>query len=325
MISSSSVAESVRASGYAADTPLAVGVSTGGEEPLFFAQGDELDGAAFGAESVAYAASLAKQITGACAALLAQRGALDPDAPIADWMPELPRWRERVRVRHLIRHTAGFPDVWPQMQRSGESNWTSHGVLAALAGTPRLDTEPGSAYAYTNVGYIVLAVIVERIAGSPFSEFARARIFEPLGMKSSAFWTGPSAAPPTAAVASDPTTPAALSAGDGGLWSTVSDLLRWNAAILDDALGVASQMHATGSLDDGTPLDYAWGVRVFRASGQAVHSHGGDYGNATAKLIRLPDSSASFAALAGDSSVERMVALGDLLRDSLIREASTTL
>ena len=163
-------------------------------------------------------------------------------------MPELPEWRERVRVRHLIHHTAGLPHVWAQMQRSGESDWTSPGVLAALAETPELDSEPGSAYAYTSVGYVVLAAIVERITGSPFSEFAVAHIFEPVGMNKSVFWTGPSAAPPTAAVIAEPSSPAALSAGDGGLWTTVSDLLRWNAATLNDTLGNTSKMHTTGSL-----------------------------------------------------------------------------
>lgn len=313
----------VRAAGYAVETPLAVGVSTSGEE-ITVAQGAGLGGATFDVESVAYAASLAKQITGACAALLERRGLLDPDAPIAEWMPELPPWRERVRVRHLIHHTAGMPDVWPRMQSAGESDWTSAGVIAALADTPQLASEPGAAYAYTSVGYIVLAVVVERIAGSPFPAFARSQIFDPLGMTSSVFWTGPAAAPPTAAVA-DATTPAALSVGDGGLWTTVSDLLRWNAALLGDTLGISSRLHTTGSLDDRTPLDYGWGVRVFDGSGHIVQSHGGNYGNATAKLVRLPDSSTHFAVLAANSNVERMVAFADRLQHALIQQATATL
>jgi CubicO group peptidase (beta-lactamase class C family) len=321
MISVSNIAEMVWAAGYAAETPLAVGVSMGGEE-VVVAQNAGLDGAAFGAESVAYAASLAKQITGACAALLERRDLLDPDARIAEWMLELPPWREHVRVRHLIHHTAALPDVWPQMQSAGESDWTSAGVLAALADTPHLDREPGSAYAYTSVGYIILAAIVERIAGSPFPEFAHSQVFEALGMKSSLFWAGPAGAPPTAAITA-PTRPAALSVGDGGFWTTVSDLLRWNAALLDDTLGISSRLHTTGSLDNGTPLDYAWGVRVFDASGQTVQSHGGNYANATAKLIRLPDSSAHFAVLAADSNIERMVTFADRIQDALIQQASS--
>jgi CubicO group peptidase (beta-lactamase class C family) len=317
MTSSSIIAESVRAAGYAADTPIAVGMSTHGSQPVFFAQGAGLDGAPFGAESVAYAASLAKQITGACAALLERDGVLDPEAPISEWLTELPAWSQTVRVRHLIHHTAGLPDVWPLMHQAGEADWTSHGVLAALADTPHLDREPGSAFAYTSVGYICLASIVERVAGSAFPEIARTHIFEPLEMSSSIFWTGPSRAPSSAGMPRETAGPAPLSAGDGGLWTTVSDLLRWNVAILDDALGITARMHTPGRLDDGTPLDYAWGVRVFQASGRTVQSHGGSYGSATAKLIRLPDTSANFAALAADSSVERMGALGDLLRERM--------
>lgn len=105
----------------------------------------------------------------------------------------------------------------------------------------------------------------------------------------------------------------------------MSDLLRWNAALLDDTLSISSRLHTSGSTDDGTPLDDAWGVRVFGASGRTVQSHGGNYGNATAKLIRLPHNSAHFAVVAADSSVERMVALSDLLQGALIRQASTAL
>jgi CubicO group peptidase (beta-lactamase class C family) len=251
MTSVSTVAELSHAAGYARVTPLVAGISMRSGGPLFFAQGAGLDGAAFGAESVAYAASLAKQITGACAALLEHEGALDPEARIAEWVPELPPWSERVRVRHLIHHTAGLPDVWPQMQDGGESDWTSRGVLAALAATPQLDREPGTVYAYSSVGYVCLASIIERISGSTLDRFAQSRLFEPLGMKSSCFWTGPSA-PPTAAVVPEPRKPAPLSVGDGGLWTSVSDLLHWNGALLDDALGVTATMHTPGCLDDGT-------------------------------------------------------------------------
>jgi CubicO group peptidase (beta-lactamase class C family) len=316
------VAEMLRASGYPLETPLAVGVNAGSEDTVIVAQGIGDDGMAFGADSIAYAASVAKQITGACAALLARKGELEPDAAIAEWMPELPRWRDRVRVRHLIHHTAGLPDLWSRMQKTREPAWTSEGVLTALADIQRLENEPGSTFAYSNVGYIVLAAIVERIAGSPFPEVARARVFEALGMKSTVFWTGPALAPPGAAVTPGRTGPAALSAGDGGLWTTVRDLLRWNAALLDDDLGITSQLHTTGSLDDGTALDYAWGVRAFETWGHGVQSHGGDYGNATAQLIRVPDRSASSAVLAADGSVERMAALSDLLQAALIGRRS---
>jgi CubicO group peptidase (beta-lactamase class C family) len=223
-----------------------------------------------------------------------------------------------VRVRHLIHHTAGLPDVWPRLQQAGDEDRTSQAMLAALAESPQLDNEPGSEYAYANEGYICLATIVERISGVTLDAFARTHIFEPLGMTRSLFWAGPSPAPRTAAVMPVQHGRAPLSVGDGGLWTSVGDLLRWNAAILDDSLGIAATIHAPGSLDDGTPLDYAWGVHVFDASGQTVQSHGGDYGTATAKLVRIPARCVGFAALAADASVDRMTRLGDaLLRESI--------
>jgi CubicO group peptidase (beta-lactamase class C family) len=284
----------------------------------FFAQGS-LD-----SETVAYGASLAKQFTGACAALLERDGHLDCDGTIAAWLPELPEWSERVRVRHLIHHTAGLPDVWVRMNETQRApQWTSPAFLAALAAAPDLEYTPGSAYAYSNVGYICLATIIERASRSTLDEFARSRIFQPLGMDSSVFWSGPSPTPPNAVLpVSESTQPDPLSVGDGGLWTSVSDLLRWNEAILSDALGISARIHTPGRLDDGTPLDYAWGIRVFQASGQTIHSHGGSYGPATAKLIRLPDSGASLAALAADKNVQRMIRLGEIVQSLLIQPRS---
>jgi len=257
-MSRSSVDASVRDAGYAPETPLAGGISNVRGGHTFYAQGS------FDHESVAYGASVGKQFTGACAAMLARDRILDVDSPIGEWLPELPAWSMRVRVRHLIHHTAGLPDVWPHMQQLRESSWTSTGVLAALAETPDLDCEPGSSYAYSNVGYICLAFIIERINGVPFTEFVRTRIFEALGMPRTTLWSGPAPSPPAARLPPDPDQPAALSLGDGGIWTTVSDLLRWNDALLADELGVSARMHTPGALDDGTSLDYAWGVRVFK-------------------------------------------------------------
>ena len=112
--------------------------------------------------------------------------------------------------------------------------------------------------------------------------------------------------------------PAPLSLGDGGLWTSVSDLLGWNAALLSDTLGVAGPLHRTGSLDDGRPLDYAWGVRVAVESGRLIQSHGGSWEGAAAKLVRLPDVGLSLAVLAQDGSIERMTALASSVQDALL-------
>jgi CubicO group peptidase (beta-lactamase class C family) len=318
----------VRAAGYEAKTPIAVGVSLPTGSPFFIAQGERRDERPFDAASVAYAGSLAKQMTGACAALLARDGALDLDGPLAEWLPELPAWSQRIRVRHLIHHTAGLPDaetVWARMERAGEDDWTSAGVLATLSEVSDLEHQPGQTYAYSNVGYICLARVIERISGEDFDALAHALLFGPLEMRSTAFWCGPAPQPPNAAVVLPSLAPAPLSVGDGGLWTSVRDLMLWNAALLDDTLRISRTLHTTGSLDDGTQLDYAWGVRIFSAVDGPVQSHGGSWEGATAKLVRLPHRRASFAALAVDGSVERMVALSSALQDALGSSARTLL
>jgi CubicO group peptidase (beta-lactamase class C family) len=316
----------IRAAGYDSATPVAVGVSSPSTAPVLAACRESTNGLALDCDSLAYAGSLAKQITGACAALLAQDGTLDVEAPIADWLPELPRWSRTIRVRHLVHHTAGLPTtdaVWEQMTSAGETDWTSDGVIAALTTMHELEHQPGAAYAYSNVGYICLARIVERLSGDDLNAFAKEHFFEPLQMRATILWSGPSPSPPAAVLAQPLSSPAPLSIGDGGLWTSVHDLLRWNDALRADTLDVADTLHTTGALDDGTPLDYAWGVRVYHVGSNRVESHGGSWDDATAKLVRLPDLGVSFAALAHDGSVERMTALSSALEDELL--SGTTL
>jgi CubicO group peptidase (beta-lactamase class C family) len=294
---------------------VAVGVGSRRTAPVLAAHGGLSCGA------VAYSGSLMKQVTGACAALLAKRGSLDVDAPMATWLGELPPWSKTVRVRHLVHHTAGLPSteaVWEQMERAGERDWTSDGVLAALSTTGELDHEPDTVHAYSNVGYICLGRILERVSGADLGAFAEEQLFRPLQMDSTTVWSGPEPSPPGAVLARPLESPKPLSVGDGGLWTSVNDLLRWNEALLSDALGVSETLCATGTLDDGSPLDYGWGVRVFAVSGNRVESHGGSWDDATAKLVRFPDLGAGFAALALDGDVERMVALSDSLQAELL-------
>jgi CubicO group peptidase (beta-lactamase class C family) len=296
---------------------VAVGVGSRTRQPVLVSHGAP----ALGCDAVAYAGSLAKQITGASAALLARRGALDVDVPIATWLGELPPWSQTVRVRHLVHHTAGLPSteaVWDRMERAGERDWTSDGVLAALSTVDVLEYEPGASYAYSNVGYICLARIVEHVSGTELGAFADEQLFGPFHMASTTVWSGPEPSPPGAVLARPLQSPRPLSVGDGGLWTSVNDLLLWNDALLVDALGLSERLHTTGSLDDGSPLDYGWGVRVFDVGGNRVESHGGSWDDATAKLVRFPDLGVGFAELALDGAVERMVALSDSLQAELL-------
>jgi CubicO group peptidase (beta-lactamase class C family) len=318
-LAAETIGRMIDSAGFDASTAVVVGVRSS-KETTVVSRGGAEDGGELG-DTVGYAGSLAKQVTAACAALLLRDGALDLDASIAGLLPDLPAWAAEVRIRHLIHHTAGLPTtevVWGQMVRDGERDWTSDGALAALSTLSALDRPPGSAFAYSNVGYVCLARILERVVGEPLAGVARRRLFDPLGMSSTSFWSGPAPSPPAARLAPPPGRPAPLSVGDGGMWTTVRDLLRWNDALLEDRLGITTTLHSPGTLDDGTPLDYAWGVRVSHESGARTESHGGSWEASTAKLVRLPDLGGGFAALATGGGVARMTALSSSLQHALL-------
>jgi CubicO group peptidase (beta-lactamase class C family) len=150
-------------------------------------------------------------------------------------------------------------------------------------------------------------------------EFARSRIFCPLGMTSTTFWDGPEPFPPNAApVRPDEAGYWPLTLGDGGMWTTVPDLLRWNAALLDDRLGVSSLIHTPGSLDDGTPLAYGWGVGLRTHAGQQTQIHGGGWWGLRARLVRMPLAGRSVAVVALDDDTDRLTLLTDRLLDEAL-------
>ncbi|MEV4705125.1 serine hydrolase domain-containing protein [Actinoplanes sp. NPDC049316] len=293
-----STAALIQQAGFGADEPLVVGVRQRGEPPVFLTRG-------LSADTVLYTASLSKQVTAACAALLVQRARLDTSSTLAQWMPELPAWAHGITVRHLIHHTSGLPEGvdFDDLDRAGLDRTTA-GVIEALTRHDRLDGTPGTAFRYCNAGYVCLAVVVERAAGRPLPAFADDNVFRPLGMSATRYWAGPAPHPPGAA----PTPaqcPAALSLGDGGMWSTAPDLIRWNDALERDELGVSELLQTPGRLDDGTPLDYAWGLGVREHAGRRIHRHGGRWAGVCTQLVRVAGEGSSFVVIALDDDEDR--------------------
>ncbi|MFG1943822.1 serine hydrolase domain-containing protein [Nonomuraea sp. NPDC048826] len=226
--------------GYGPDEPIVAGLQYGGRPPVLLARGSTPDGEPLGATTLAYTASLAKQMTAACAAQAARQGELDLESPLSHLLPRLPAWADAVRLRHLVHHTAGLPaDARIDALLGRDTDRTTEGVIQALARFPAPDREPGAEYAYSNAGYVCLAAVLERALGRPLPDLARSRLFTPLAMGRTRYWAGPGPAPPGAAPLVPPR-PAPLSLGDGGVWSTAADLLRWGRALNADELGISA-------------------------------------------------------------------------------------
>jgi CubicO group peptidase (beta-lactamase class C family) len=295
---------------YGSREPVIAGMHGQGGPPVFAAQGLTGTGEPVGPGTLVYAASLSKQITAGCAALLVHEGALDMEDTLARWLPGLPDWAGTVRLRHLLHHTAGMPDARVDAIIGGTADRTSAAALSALAQVRALAAVPGTAHAYSGAGYICLAAAVERAAGQPLPELAAQRVFIPLGMSSTCYWAGPAPAPPGAAPLAA-VHPAPLSLGDGGVWSTARDLLRWGQALNADELGISQLMQTEGSLDDGTPVGYAWGLGVRSHGGYRVYRHGGGWPGLRALLARVPDLDQSLVIIALADDSERRTDLAD--------------
>ena len=221
-------------------------------------------------------ASVSKQFTAAAILLLAEDGTLAIDDPVRKWLPSLPREAEAVTLRHLLTHTSGLRDYEDLMPVPYDGQIRDAGVLDLLEREHRLYFPPGSAYRYSNSGYALLALVVERASGMDYPAFLKARIFVPLGMHDSlAYVAGGPEVPHRAFGHSEvdghwqrtdqSSTSAVL--GDGGIYSTIEDLARWDAALYDDSLLSAASRRLAFSphvpvTGEGYQASYGFGWRI---------------------------------------------------------------
>ncbi|HEX6832332.1 MAG TPA: serine hydrolase domain-containing protein [Rudaea sp.] len=190
-------------------------------------------------------ASVTKQFTAAAILLLMQDGKLSLDDPIRQWLPSLPDSDDGIVIRHLLTHTGGLIDYEDIMPADQKTQLRDIDVLHLLENERRLYFKPGSDYRYSNGGYSMLALIVERASGKTFQDFLRERIFIPLGMTNTLAYVPEGPPVPNRAYGytqqngrwerTDQSLTSAV-LGDGGVYSSIDDLAKWDAALYDDRL-----------------------------------------------------------------------------------------
>ena len=268
-------------------------------------------------DSVFYAGSVSKQFTAMAVALAIQQGRLGADDDVRRWVPELPDYGRPITVRHLVHHTSGLRDVNTLMVLAGrrdEDAFDNDAVLRIVARQKALNFMPGDEHLYSNSGYAMLALAVERATGTPFAEYADAAIVKPLGMTVSHFHTDLSRLVPNRAYAYDRrpdgsfvlNSPQNERAGAGGLFTTVRELARWDENFYDGKVGgadVIEMLETPGRLNNGTALSYAWGLTVGQYRGMPVVEHSGSLGGYRAHIIRFRPAHTSVAILCNVSTV----------------------
>jgi CubicO group peptidase (beta-lactamase class C family) len=255
--------------------------------------------------------STSKQFTAASILLLAQQGKLSLDDDVRRHVPELPVYSAPVTIRHLLHHTSGLRDYIGLMTLGGadiDDVTTEEEALTTIARQKELNFPPGTEHLYSNSGYFLLSVIVERASGMSLREFAREHIFAPLGMARTHYLGSYDDIVPDRALAYEPKQGGGLRTdisrwlqlGDGAVFTTVEELLLWDANFYDPKVGGASmltELQTTGTLADGKALTYALGLMVDEYRGHRTVSHGGAWGGYRAELLRFPEQHFSVATL----------------------------
>lgn len=304
---------------WSSATPgCAVGVAVGGTPVLLKAYGmaDLEHDIRNTPETIFEAGSVSKQFTAMAIMLLVKDGKLSLDDPVRKYIPELPDYKVPLTIRHMLTHTSGLRDWGSVASIAGAPRTTrayTHGhVLDIVSRQKSLNFTPGDHYSYSNTGYNLSAIIVSRVSGMSFADFSTQRIFAPLGLKNTSWRDDHTRIVKGRAMAYSDTNgrfstemPFENVHGNGGLLTTVGDLLKWNENFVHPVVGDAAlvkTMQTTGLFNDGKPQDYALGLMVQNYRGVTNINHSGSTAGYRAHLNRFPDSRTSVAVLCNVSS-----------------------
>jgi CubicO group peptidase (beta-lactamase class C family) len=280
-------------------------------------------------------ASFTKQFTAIAIMLLVHDGKLSYDLKLTDIFPDFPAWASTITVRHLLTHTGGLPDYEDAM---GEG-WTATRqiqdaeVLDVLKRKIAPKFAAGTNWAYSNSGYVVLGLIVAKVSGQSYGDFLHDRIFAPLQMGSTlAFVDGRNSVPNRAFghskkgqefVETDQSSTSAT-LGDGGVYSNLTDLAKWDEALEKHTLLSSQEMAAAltpatlagGGATKGASYGFGWFLDPYQEHPRMWHS-GSTIGFRTV-IHRFTSDGLTVIVLANRTDLDA-VSLGQAAADVLMR------
>ncbi len=316
----------------------AVGVAIAGAAPVTRAYGlaDLEHPVPLTTDSVFETGSLAKQFTAAAMLMLVQDGKLALDDDIRRYLPEMSDYGTPITIRHLLTHTSGLREQWSLLALTGNgpgSQVHTQGTILELAARQKgLNFTPGLEFLYTNTNYALAAIIIERASGTSLQRFTERRLFQPLGMSHSRWREDFRTVVPGRAMAYAWTDDGFIANmpftnvyGNGGLLTTIGDLLRWNAfldrpADLPGGEALVATLQTPGRLRDGTVLEYAFGLEVTRAHGLPLVAHSGSTAGYKTWLGRYPGKGISVAVLCNNGGVDP-VNLGEKVAEQALHSS----
>ena len=256
----------------------------------------DVDGAIAATPATNYRlASVTKQFTATAILRLAEEAKLSLDDRVRRWLPSLPASADAITIRHLLTHTSGLVDYEDVMAPDTTEQLKDADVLRLLESQNETYFVPGSSYRYSNSGYALLALIVERASGISFATYLKDRVFTPIGMDATVAHEenlstvrhrayGHSLADGNWTRTDQSTTSAVL--GDGGIYSSIDDLAKWDAALYDPFY---AQAFVPATKTDDPNVAYGFGWRISEHRGERMLWHSGETRGFRNVLIRLPE------------------------------------
>jgi CubicO group peptidase (beta-lactamase class C family) len=240
-------------------------------------------------------ASMTKQFTAAAILLLEDRGKLKTSDPVKKYLPDAPASWDNITIYHLLTHTSGISDDAAKYQLGPPD-------LLRFNDKP-LDFQPGERWSYTNLGYIVLGYLLERMVGQSYEGFVQENLFKPLGMNDSGLFSYVTVIPRRASgywpgrggIENAERPDFRLGFSAGSLYSTTEDLLRWEEGLFGGKVLSATSLHKMITPFKG---DYACGLYVRRMNGHLMIEHDGNNIGFNSDMAYYPEESIAVIVLA---------------------------
>ncbi len=259
-------------------------------------------------------ASVSKQFTGFAIAMLIDRGVLSIDDDIRKYLPEVPDFGKKITIGHLLNHTSGLRDwdaVFALRGVEFKDGLNNAQILQMVSRQKELNFPPGDQQQYCNTGYNLLAEIIARSTGQSLAQWTQENMFKPLGMHDTGFNQDYYAVIKNKAMSYEGRVPAttlvsgnsAAVAGSSSVFSSIDDLVKWVLNLESGQVGGESLkklLRTRGKLNNGEPLDYAFGNIYSLRKNIPVVSHLGLAAGYRTSIARFPDQSISVIYLSND-------------------------
>lgn len=283
-------------------------------------------------------ASIAKQFTGMCIALLEEQGKLSTEDLLSHYYPEF-EFSKGIKIKNLLDHTSGIREAYVLATLSGKINLkgelrkkynTKPYLMEVLTRERDLNFDPGSELAYTNINYILLADLVEKISKQSFHKFADSAIFKPLGMTNTFYRYEQDMEIPGEAKGYlvkgkkyKPIKAMGGILGDGKLITSIDDLVKWERNLKHNQLGnsresLIDKLYTSSRLSNGELTNYGYGFWITDYRGLKAISHGGDDGRFTSFILKFPEQEMVVIALANSSLYNNTVSSAYQIADILL-------